>query len=31
MNELGTLFGTVAGMLNLIAIIDATFHSRRRA
>lgn len=25
MNELGTLFGTVAGMLNLIVIIDAAF------
>lgn len=30
MNELGTLFGAIAGMLNLIAIIDATFHTRRR-
>jgi len=25
MNELGTLFGTVAGMLNLIVIVDAAF------
>jgi hypothetical protein len=29
MNELGTLFGAIAGMLNLIAILDALFHSRR--
>jgi hypothetical protein len=29
MNELGTLFATLAGMLNLIAILDAAFHSRR--
>ena len=28
MNELGTLFATIAGMLNLIAILDAAFHSR---
>ncbi len=31
MNELGTLFATIAGMLNLIAVIDAAFHTRRRA
>jgi hypothetical protein len=30
MNELGTLFATIAGMLNLIAILDAGFHSRPR-
>jgi len=30
MNELGTLFATVAGMLNLIAVIDAGFPSNRR-
>jgi hypothetical protein len=29
MNELGTLFATIAGMLNLIAIIDAALHARR--
>jgi hypothetical protein len=29
MNELGTLFATLAGMLNLIAILDAAFHARR--
>jgi hypothetical protein len=29
MNELGTLFATIAGMLNLIAIIDALLHARR--
>ncbi len=29
MNELGTLFCTVAGMLNLIVIIDALMHSTR--
>jgi TM2 domain-containing membrane protein YozV len=29
MNELGTLFATLAGMLNLIAIIDALLHARR--
>jgi hypothetical protein len=28
MNELGTLFTTIAGMLNLIVIIDAAFHTR---
>lgn len=28
MNELGTLFATIAGMLNLIAIIDAFYHGR---
>src|SRR5690606_16741125 len=27
MNELGTLFATLAGMLNLIAIIDAALHT----
>jgi hypothetical protein len=31
MNELGTLFATLAGMLNLIAILDAAFHSRRES
>jgi hypothetical protein len=30
MNELGTLFATLAGMLNLIAIIDALLHTRYR-
>ena len=30
MNELGTLFCTIAGMLNLIAILDAAFHAPRR-
>lgn len=30
MNELGTLFATIAGMLNLIVIIDASLNSRRR-
>lgn len=29
-NELGTLFSTIAGMLNLIVIIDAAFTSRAR-
>jgi hypothetical protein len=29
MNELGTLFATIAGMLNLIAVIDAAFSGRR--
>jgi len=29
MNEIGTLFSTIAGMLNLIAILDAGFPSRR--
>ncbi len=28
MNELGTLFAAVAGMLNLIVIIDAAYHRR---
>ncbi|MFM9995953.1 MAG: DUF6677 family protein [Phycisphaerales bacterium] len=28
MNELGTLFATIAGMLNLIVIIDAFYHAR---
>lgn len=30
-NELGTLFCTVAGMMNLIVIIDATFPRRRQS
>jgi hypothetical protein len=30
MNELGTLFIAIAGMLNLIAILDAAFAARRR-
>jgi hypothetical protein len=30
MNELGTLFAAVAGMLNLIVIVDAAFHTPRR-
>lgn len=30
MNELGTLFTTIAGMLNLIIIVDAAFPSRKR-
>ena len=29
MNELGTLFATIAGMLNLIAVIDAAFWTGR--
>jgi hypothetical protein len=29
-NELGTLFSTIAGMLNLIAVIDAAFPTTRR-
>jgi len=29
MNELGTLFATIAGMLNLIMIIDASMFTRR--
>jgi hypothetical protein len=29
-NELGTLFSTIAGMMNLIALIDAAFPSQRR-
>jgi hypothetical protein len=29
-NELGTLFSTIAGMMNLIALIDAAFPSPRR-
>lgn len=29
MNELGTLFATVAGMLNLIVIIDAGIHRKK--
>lgn len=31
MNELGTLFATVAGMLNVIAVIDAGFPVRSRS
>jgi hypothetical protein len=30
MNELGTLFATIAGMLNLLVIIDAAMHGRRQ-
>ena len=30
MNELGTLFATIAGMLNLIVFIDAAVHGRKR-
>ncbi len=30
-NELGTLFATIAGMINAIVIIDAAFPGRRRA
>lgn len=30
MNEIGTLFSTVAGMLNLIVILDAGFPGRRK-
>ena len=29
MNEMGTLFCTIAGMLNLIVIIDALLHAKR--
>lgn len=29
-NELGTLFGTIAGMLNIIAVVDAAFPTARR-
>ncbi len=29
-NELGTLFGTIAGMLNVIAVVDAAFPTVRR-
>src|SRR5690606_8378656 len=29
-HELGTLFATVAGMMNLICIIDALYHTPRR-
>jgi hypothetical protein len=28
MNEIGTLYSTIGGMLNLIAILDAAFHRR---
>ncbi len=31
MNEVGTLYATIAGMLNLIVILDAALPSRRRA
>ncbi|MEX2218343.1 MAG: DUF6677 family protein [Phycisphaerales bacterium] len=31
MYELGTLYAAIAGMLNLIAVIDAAFRSRRAA
>jgi hypothetical protein len=31
MNYLGTLFAAVAGMLNLIVIVDAAYHDRRAA
>lgn len=30
MNELGTLFSAIAGMLNLIAVIDAGYHGKAR-
>lgn len=30
MNELGTLFSTIAGMLNLLVIIDAAMHGRKK-
>lgn len=30
MNELGMLFGTIGGMMNLICVIDAAFSRRRR-
>jgi hypothetical protein len=30
MNELGTLFSTIAGMLNLLVIIDAAMHGRKQ-
>lgn len=30
MNELGTLFSTIAGMLNLLVIVDAAMHGRRQ-
>lgn len=29
MNEVGTLYATIAGMLNLIAVFDAAWHRRR--
>jgi hypothetical protein len=29
-NELGTLFATIAGMMNIIAVLDAAFPSNRR-
>lgn len=31
MNEIGTLYATLAGMMNLIAILDALFHRPRPA
>jgi hypothetical protein len=31
MNELGTLFCAIAGMINLIAIVDVAYHRPRRA
>ncbi|MBX3358586.1 MAG: hypothetical protein KF745_09160 [Phycisphaeraceae bacterium] len=30
-NEIGTLYATIAGMMNLICIIDAVYHRSRRA
>jgi hypothetical protein len=30
MNELGTLFSTIAGMLNLLVVVDAAMHGRRK-
>ena len=30
MNELGTLFSTIAGMLNLLVVIDAAMHGRKK-
>jgi Family of unknown function (DUF6677) len=30
MNELGTLYCTIAGMLNLMVVIDALFHTKRQ-
>jgi hypothetical protein len=30
-NELGTLFATIAGMMNLIVIVDAAYHRPRRS
>jgi hypothetical protein len=31
MNEIGTLFSTIAGMVNLIVVIDAGWPGRRAA